>query len=369
MEKAVSMKRFIYFRVTVNTLSGITMQSPTVSRNKLIPRIVLSVVLLLVIALLSLSLLLFFMTSMPGASIQGPLPEQTPSQAALEQRLRNHVVILANLVGPRHAEVPASLARAGDYVRTQLLNFGYDPQETFFDDGRFSNIEVTLPGTDNSEEIIVIGAHYDTAPTGTPGADDNASGVAVLLEIARALAGSELSRSVRFIGFTNEERPWFNTDLMGSRVSAGASAAAGEKIIGMFSLEMLGYYSTVPGSQQYPPIIRHFYPDTGDFVAFVSNLRSRPLLMNALAAFREQQAFPSEGMAAPETLVGDIRRSDNSAYWDAGFPAVMVTDTSNFRTPHYHTLEDTPQTLDYVSMARLTEGLTGMVISLANTVK
>lgn len=345
------------------------MQTPLVSHNRLFTRLILAIVLLLVIALLTLCLLLFFMTSMPGASIQPPLPTQTPTQAALEERLRNHVGILANLVGPRNAEMPANLARAGDYVRTQLLNFGYDPQEINFGDGRFRNIEVTLPGTGNRNEIIVIGAHYDTVPTGTPGADDNASGVAVMLEIARALSGTDLSRSVRFIGFTNEERPWFDTDLMGSRVSASASATVGEQIIGMFSLEMLGYYSDAPGSQQYPPIIRHFYPDTGDFIAFVSNLRSRPFLMNALAAFREQQGFPSEGMAAPESLVSDIRRSDNSAYWDAGYPAVMVTDTSNFRSPYYHTLEDTPQTLDYESMARLTEGLTGMVISLANTVE
>jgi hypothetical protein len=345
------------------------MQTPPVFRNRLFTRLILTIVLFLVIALLTLCLLLFFMTSMPGASIQPPLPVQTPSQAALEVRLRNHVGILATLVGPRHAETPANLDRAGDYVRTQLLNLGYDPQEIYFGEGRFRNIEGMLPGTGTSNEIIVIGAHYDTSPTGTPGADDNASGVAVMLEIARALAGSELSRSVRFIGFTNEERPWFNTDLMGSRVSANASAATGEQIIGMFSLEMLGYYSDAPGSQQYPPIIRHFYPDTGDFIAFVSNLRSRPFLMNALAAFREQQGFPSEGMAAPEALVGDIRRSDNSSYWDVGYPAVMVTDTSNFRSPHYHTLSDTPQTLDYESMARLTEALTGMVISLANTVK
>lgn len=342
---------------------------PYAPRNRWIIRLALAAVSLAVAAFLSVCMLLFFMTSMPGSRLDGPLPDPTPAQASLAQSLRSHVDMLATLVGPRNAEMPDNLQRAGDYLMTQFGRFGYRPAEVPFDRGRFRNIEATLPGTDLADEILVIGAHYDTATSGTPGADDNASGVAVMLEVARALAGMELRRTVRFIGFTNEENPWFGTDLMGSRVSAQRAAASGESIVGMLSLEMLGYYDDTPGSQNYPPIVRKFYPDTGNFVAFVGNMPSRSFLHQALAAFRDQRVFRSEGMAAPESLVRDIRRSDNAPWWDAGYPALMVTDTSNFRTPLYHTLADTADTLDYTAMARLTEGLTGMVITLANAVE
>lgn len=342
---------------------------PTALRNRWIIRSALGIVGLLVAALLSAFMLLYFMTSMPGARMESPLPKPTPAQALLANSLNNHVDILATVVGPRHGGLPDSLDRAGDYVTNQFRNFGYAPEEIRFGDDRFRNIQATLPGTDRADEILVVGAHYDSAANGTPGADDNASGVAVMLEIARALAGTDLRRTVRFIAFANEENPWFGTDLMGSRISAGKSAQHGENIVGMFSLEMLGYYDDTPGSQKYPRIIRRFYPDTGNFVAFVGNMQSRPLLHQALRVFRESGVMPSEGMAAPQALVRDIRRSDNSAYWDAGYPALMVTDTSNFRNPLYHTLGDTPKTLDYTTMARLTEGLTGMVITLANAVE
>lgn len=277
--------------------------------------------------------------------------------------------MLAEVIGPRHELAFENLERSADYISNQFTSMGYTPEISSYGDKAYKLINVTLEGQNNPEEILVIGAHYDSARSGTPGADDNASGVAVLLEIANALREVELKRSVRFVSFPNEERPYFNTEMMGSWITARRSADAGENIIGMYSLEMLGYYSDEVGSQQYPPVIRNFYPDTGNFVAFVGNMASRSFLHQSIAAFREQALFPSEGMAAPQALVGDIRRSDNSAYWDNGFVALMVTDTSNFRTPHYHGPTDTPETLDYDSMARLTQGLTGMVISLANAVE
>lgn len=313
-------------------------------------------------------ILLFLATTMPGTSATIPLPPATAGEMALAGRLRDHVRILATDIGRRNEQFPEALDRAADYITAQFGGMGYTPVETRFGDGRFRNISVTVTGSGNSDEIIVIGAHYDSRSE-TPGADDNASGVSALLEIARGLSGMEFQRSVRFISFPNEERPHFGTDLMGSRVTAMKSAAAEENIIGMLSLEMLGYYTGEPGTQEYPPVIGNFYPDTGNFIAFISNMSSRPFLQHALGAFRERETFPSEGMAAPEALVSDIRRSDNASYWDYGFPAVMVTDTSNFRNPNYHTPSDTPGTLDYDSMSRLVEGLTGMVITLANTVE
>ena len=152
---------------------------------------------------------------------------------------------------------------------------------------------------------------------------------------------------------------------MGSRVSAEHSRDRGETITGMFSLEMIGYYDATPGSQRYPREVSYFYPERGDFIAFVSNLTSRPLLHRSIRRFRAQAILPAEGLAAPEWLVPHVRRSDNAAYWDAGFPAVMVTDTSNFRNPHYHKAGDQPHTLDYARMARAVTGLTAMFEQLA----
>jgi hypothetical protein len=322
-----------------------------------------------IILALSLFILLFLMTTMPGTSVTGPLPALTAEQTAVGNQLRTHVEMLANTIGPRHELEREGLEQTADYILEEFRSYGYNPEVSTYGEAGFRNINVTLSGTTDTNGILIIGAHYDSARSGTPGADDNASGVAVMLEMARALYGEELKHSLRFVSFPNEERPYFNTPMMGSQVTARLSAEAGEDIIGMFSLEMLGYYSDEPGSQHYPPIIRNLYPDTGNFVAFVSNMSSRLFLQQVIGAFREQNTFPSQGMAAPEALVRDIRRSDNSAYWDHGYPAVMVTDTSNFRTPNYHTLADTPETLSYESMARLTEGLVGMVINLANSVK
>lgn len=346
-----------------------TMFTNAFTRRKTITRLFLALILFLTIGLVALAMLLYFMVAMPGTSVQGDLPDLDQEQTALAVRLRNHVNILADVVGPRHEDSMANLDRAADYINTQLQSYGYETEAIRFGDDRFRNIQATLSGSTGNDEIIVLGAHYDTARTGTPGADDNASGVSVLLELARMLADKDTERTIRFFAFANEEQPFSETPLMGSRVSANQAAESKDNIVGMFSLEMLGYYSDEPGSQKYPPVVRQFYPDTGNFVAFVGNLDSRLFLSNALALFRAQKTFPSEGMAAPEFLVGDIRRSDHASYWDVGYPAVMVTDTSNFRSPHYHTLGDTPQTLDYESMARLTEGLSGMVFTLANAVE
>jgi Zn-dependent M28 family amino/carboxypeptidase len=179
------------------------------------------------------------------------------------------------------------------------------------------------------------------------------------------MADSQLPVTLRFIAFVNEERPFFGTDDMGSRVSAKRSSDRHENIIGMFSLEMLGYYSEAPNSQWYPRRIRKYYPDRGNFVAFISNLVSRPFMTEALAAFRSHARFPSEGLSAPQWLVPAIRRSDNSSYWAFGFPAVMITDTADFRNINYHLPTDTHDSLDYDRMARVVQGLVPMIEALA----
>ena len=197
------------------------------------------------------------------------------------------------------------------------------------------NLEAVLSGTSLAEEIVLIGAHYDTVSE-SPGANDNASGVAALLEIARLLAAKPLARSVRFVAFVNEEAPFFYTWKMGSHRYARRAHERGDNITAMLSLETIGYYSDANGSQQYPnPVYAWLYPSIGNFIGFVGNLALRKLVLQCLGSFRRHSAFPSEGIAAPGRMMG-IHWSDHWSFWQEGYTAVMVTDTALFRYPHYH---------------------------------
>ncbi len=230
------------------------------------------------------------------------------------------------------------------------------PSSHYFDSGgrKVRNVEV-------GEGAIVVGAHYDTVP-GSPGADDNASAVAVLIELAALM--KDASPPLRFVAFANEELPYSHGEEMGSFAYAKRARGRGERVRAMFSLEMLGYYSDAPGSQRYPPLMRWFYPDRADFIAFVGDLGARRLVKRAHALFRKHSSFPSESLAAPSFIRG-IRASDHWSFRMHGYPAIMVTDTAYNRNPHYHRASDTPDTLDYERMARVTLGLAGMLRELA----
>jgi len=294
----------------------------------------------------------------------GPSPE--PYSALSAQALEGHVRRLAGTIGERNVWRPDALAAARDYIRSQWQSQGHEVAVQEYDayDTPCSNLIITLPGTRWPEQSLLMGAHYDTVAR-SPGADDNASGVAVLLELGRCLAASRPGRSIRLVAFVNEEEPFFFSRQMGSQVYADAARRYGEDIRAMFSLEMLGFYSESPGSQQYPPFLRRFHPDRGDFIGFVSNLRSRRLLKRALAAFRAGTDFPVESTATFGWLPG-INWSDHLSFWRRGYPALMVTDTAFFRNPHYHSPQDTPEKLDYPRMAQVTRGLAGMLLRLAD---
>lgn len=223
--------------------------------------------------------------------------------------------------------------------------------------------EVEIPGSSATEEIVILGAHYDSA-IGSPGANDNASAVAALLEIARLFSTQQCRRTLRFVFFTNEESPLFQTADMGSLVYARRSRKLNEKIVAMLCLETIGYYSNEKGSQKYPFPFNYFYPDTGNFLAFVGNLASRKLVHQAIASFRRHASFPSEGAAAPEWIVG-ISWSDQWSFWQENYPAIMLTDTAPFRYPAYHTEMDTPEKVDYTCLARVVQGLFGVTLELA----
>ena len=207
--------------------------------------------------------------------------------------------------------------------------------------------------------MVVVGAHYDSHFE-TPGADDNASGSAVTLELARFMVGKKPQKTIRFIFFANEEPPYFRTEFMGSDVAAESAKIEG-KVELMYSMEMLGYFDDTPGSQKYPPVLDWFYPDTGNFIAFVGNIDHRGPTTDAVAAFRENATIPAYGFAGPSWVKG-IDFSDHMPFWNRDIPAVMVTDTSFFRNPHYHELTDTPDTLDYERMGRIVESFATLLI-------
>lgn len=298
---------------------------------------------------------LLWMTAVPGTSYAGPLPPLTAEQADLAARLHRHVEAIAR--EPHNLRHPEALERSARYIEATLRGFGYRVEIQPFDDGHARNIEAALVPADGPGPSLVVGAHYDSAFT-APGANDNGSGVAALLELARRLADrqAEVGAPIRFVFFANEEPPFFKTDRMGSMVYAERLRASGEKVRGMWSLETLGWYDDRRGTQRYPFPLDMLYPDTGNFVAFVGTTGSRNFVRRSVGAFRAHAAFPSVGGTAPGFVQG-VDWSDHWAFEQAGFPALMITDTAPFRYPHYHSPQDTADKLDYARLARVVSGL------------
>lgn len=269
-------------------------------------------------------------------------------------------------IGERNVHRVGSLQTTIDYLRENLIQAGYAVKElTYQVEGHaVSNLEAELAGSAPVEGAVIVGAHHDSV-AGTVGADDNTSGVAATLELARLLESNKPHRTIRFVFFVNEEPPYFQTDGMGSLVYARQLKPNGIPVSAMISLEMLGFYSAAPGSQKYPTPLSLFYPNRGNFIGFVGNPESRDLVRLAIRKFRESAEFPSEGVAAPASWPG-IGWSDHWSFWQEGYPAIMITDTALFRNPYYHTSGDTVDKLDFEKMARVVDGIREVVISLAN---
>ena len=315
------------------------------------------------ILVLILGFAVWFVTAMPGKSHRGPLPPLDADGRRLAERLREHVVAVAS--EEHNVAHPEALERSARYIEKTLSTLGYSvSRQEFETEGvKVRNLEVSKG---SGKSLVVVGAHYDSALDAV-GANDNGSGVAVLLEFARLLKTVQPAEGleVRLVFYVNEEEPWFGTDKMGSYVHSQGLAREGKEVVAMMSLETLGWYSQDFGSQRYPSPFSLFYPSTGNFIGFVANLRSRSLMHRVVGTFRRAVAFPSEGVAAPESIPG-IGWSDQWAYWKFGWPALMVTDTALFRYPHYHTLRDTPDKLSYERLARVVKGLEAVVRDLAS---
>lgn len=296
------------------------------------------------------------------------MAESMQSDVQLVERLRRHVDVLAELIGPRHVGRPKALESAATYVERQFLALGDEVERQTYDvqGTTVANLVVERSGERSPDSIVVLGAHYDSIPA-TPGADDNASAVAVLIEVARLLRGRHGQRTIRFVAFACEEPPHFYTDTMGSQVYARRCRTRSERVVGMLCLEMVGFFTDEPRSQAtpigIPRWLRWLFPHRGQFLASVGNLRSISLAWRFHWGFKRGSRLPLYSVCLPE-VIHEIRLSDNSSFWDQGYPALMLTDTSFLRNPNYHQSSDRADTLDYDRMAQVACGVAGALIRL-----
>ena len=322
--------------------------------------------LLQLILLLGVSVLIVSINSvirMPGVSYKGSLEPGTRQEKIIQANLEKHVQMLAGIIGPRNS--PQSSSKTREYIVRTMSSYGYtvEAQGYVVDNNKFTNLQAKSCGSRNPTEIILVGAHYDTFG-GSPGADDNGSGVATVLELARLNAGVRNPCTIRFVFFGSEEPPYFGSNNMGSYQYAERCFQRKENIKGLLVMETLGYYSEKPKSQAYPCNFVPGYPDAGNFIAFVGNLDSRKLTEQCLGSFRESCHFPSEGIAAPDWIIG-VDWSDQYWFWKRHYPALMITDTAPYRYPYYHSIQDTPDKLNYPSFARVVTGLSNVLHVLA----
>lgn len=301
-----------------------------------------------------------------------PHPPRSPASSDAAKRLESHVEELAGSIGRRNYKHARGLGLAENYIREGLKRDGYDLVEQKYDvtppgatqSLQMTNFIATRPSMRPGAPVLVIGAHYDTALE-TPGADDNASGVAVLLELAHRLRRSNGDKDVQFVAYGTEEPPFFGTPQMGSSFHAQSLKTTGRVVAGMASLEMLGYYDDAKGSQKYPFPLAMFFPDKGDYIGVISDLKSRQFLKAFVREFTPSENLPVVSAALPG-WIGEIRLSDQCNYWDRGFPAIMISDTAFLRYRDYHMPTDVPSNLDFNRMADVTDGLEAAVRNFAN---
>ncbi len=316
-----------------------------------------------------LAILFFCLLLIASASfyVMQPLFGSVQQQSSVSvdpARLEFHVRLLSTTLAPRDYSHPANLDRVADYIRHEFTQAkGRVSDQPFQVDGRTYRNIIAAFGPETKERVIV-GAHYDVAGP-YPGADDNASGVAGLIELAHLLAASQLPMKVELIAYTLEEPPFFMTAQMGSAVHARSLKKEGALVRAMLSLEMIGYFSDAEGSQHFPRrILSLFYPERGNFITVVGKFGQGLLARRIKKAMAGGSSLPVYSINAPRSISG-IDFSDHLSYWQAGYHAVMITDTSFYRNPNYHTAADTAESLDYRRMAQVVEGVYATVKDLA----
>lgn len=285
----------------------------------------------------------------------------------LDEELKAHVTQLATEIGERNLAHIRALEQAAQWIESQFRDYGLESHRQTFEVNGLAchNIIAEIGGTTLKHEIVVVGAHYDSV-RGSPGANDNASGVASLLALARRLSQEPHERSLRFVAFTNEEPPWFqNPGQMGSWVYARQCRKDDDQLVAVLSLETMGYYSEEPKSQKYPAPLNLMYPHTGNFIGFVGNLGSGQLVKKTVSSFKQASNVPVEFAILPEAMPG-VGWSDHWSFWQEGYAGLMITDTAPFRYPHYHLKTDTPDKIDFETLANVVEGLLPTIRDLAN---
>ncbi len=302
---------------------------------------------------------------MPGTNVS-TAAALSADELTLRAELQADVQKLAGDIGERNLQKYPQLNAAADFIEGAFSAAGLRVRRDTYEPGGSGlachNIEAEIPGA--RPNIVVVGAHYDSV-FGSPGANDNGSGVAAMLALARRFAGKPTGQTLRFVAFVNEEPPYFQTKNMGSLVYAGHCRTRGDQISAMISLETIGYFSDSPHSQKYPsPGLGAFYPTVGNFIGFVGNTGSRDLLRRSLAIFRQEKKLPSQGAALPGFIPG-VGWSDHWAFWQHGYRGIMITDTAPFRYPHYHEATDTPDKLDYDRFALVVSGMETVIAELA----
>ena len=318
---------------------------------------------------------------MPGKNVSkaGPL---SPDEIVLREELRANVQKLAGEIGERNMWHHTQLNAAADFIEDSFSRAGLRTRRDSYEIHGHTchNIEAEIAGgqqgaaVSSPPPIVIIGAHYDSV-FGSPGANDNGSGAAAVLVLAQRFAARKTERhpprrtpnkTLRFVAFVNEEPPYFLSGEMGSLVYARRCKERGDKISAMISLETIGYFSDAPHSQTYPsPGLDVFYPKVGNFIGFVSNVKSRALLRRVIALFRKHAKIPSEGAALPAFIPG-VSWSDQWSFWQQGYQAIMVTDTAPFRYPYYHSSSDTPDKLDYDRFTLVVSGMEKVIEKLTN---
>ena len=327
------------------------------------------------LALVVVSLFLFCYWYMVkcGENADGePLESRRSAERVeLKKELEADVAYLQSL-GPRNSvnrETYARLLECEGWIRQRWQSQGYSVKhQTFRFEGRdYSNLEIELPGRVSPSEIIIVSAQYDTLPD-SPGANNNGSGVAILLSLSNLLRNDTPDRTLRLVNFVNEEDPFFDTERMGSYIYAKTCRDNHEDIRVMLSLDALGIYSDEPGSQTLPFPFSFIYPNRGNFLAFIGDLRSRKHMRHVTRGFRKGTSLPIEAGVVP-TWVKGATWSDHSSFWKFGYPGIMVTDTGAFRSPSHHTKDDTLEKMNFEAMARIVLGMVGVIAELTEKEK
>jgi len=309
---------------------------------------------------------MFFLYALVGMFVTGPIVVRVPRyKLDIEPspwRLRATVDLLCHRFAPRSFQDRESLDRTADWIADQFRFSGLrtEFQEYELEEGRYRNVIAVRPGSDPEAAAIVIGAHYD-AVVGTPGANDNASGIAVLLELARTLPDVQPRRTHYFVAFGTEEPPFFDTEGMGSHHFARKLKDEGVELLLMLSLDVVGYYSDDFFSQSFPNVFfRLLYPSRGNFVAIIGDAGSGPAIERTKRGLKAGGRLPVQSFRAPRSS-GMVRMSDHLSFRNLDYPAVQITDTAFMRYAYYHRPDDTPEKLDYDRMAALVESLHGVL--------